>query len=403
LKNQTNISQAKAQFDALNACVVLPTYNNEKTLRRVIDGVLKYTNHIIVVNDGSSDGTKDILNSYAEVTSFHQKKNSGKGHSLKYGFKQALKLGYNYAITLDTDGQHYPDDIPNFLAEIETVSNKDILIIGDRNMNNANVFAQSAKGNRVSTYWVKAVTGLTLNDSQSGFRWYPIKALSKLKYYNLTKKFEFEVEVIVKAYWLGIDVTHVPINVLYDPTERVSHFRPFWDIARITILIIWFLLVRLFYITPKAFFNKLKKKGLKQFIIQDVLKSHDSPKKKALSVALGLFLGLSPLWGFHTVIVIFLAVVLKLNKVIAFITSNISLPPFIPLVLLLSMQVGNWVLGIKTYYTLDMFTKNFDLFQNLKAYIIGSLVLSTSCALIFGLLSYVLFSWWSSKKRVQHV
>lgn len=403
MKDLTNIDSVKAQFEALNCCVVLPTYNNENTLRRVIDGVLNYTSHIIVVNDGSTDKTKEILESYPQIISYHQTKNTGKGHTLKYGFKQALKLGFNYAITLDTDGQHFPDDIPNFINNINTAPTKDVLIIGDRNMNGANVFAQSAKGNRISTYWIKAVTGLTLNDSQSGFRWYPIKALSELKYYNITKKFEFEVEVIVKAYWLGIGVSHVPIKVLYDPEERVSHFRPFWDIARITLLIIWFLLVRLFYITPKKFFADLKKKGIKAFLIQNVLKNHDTPKKKALSVALGVFLGLSPLWGFHTVIVIFLAVILKLNKVIAFISSNISLPPFIPLVLLLSMQVGNWILGIETYYTLNTFTKNFDLFQNLKSYLIGSLVLSTSSALFFGFLSYLLFSWFSTKKTIKHV
>ena len=343
--HETNIiKQTKAQLVALNCCVVLPTYNNQNTLKRVLDGVLNYTTNIIVVNDGSSDKTKDILNTYPQITALHQSKNSGKGHSLKTGFKHALSMGFDYAITLDTDGQHFPDDIPNFTNHLEQSTNKNQLIIGDRNMNNSNVFAQSAKGNRVSTYWVKAVTGLSLNDSQSGFRLYPIKAMKDLKWFKITKKFEFEVEVIVKAHWIDISITHVPIKVLYDPKERVSHFRPFWDIARITTLIIWFLLVRLFYITPKNFFTSLKKKGLKQFIAEDVLYTQDAPKKKALSVALGIFLGLSPLWGFHTVIVIFLAVLLKLNKVIAFISSNISLPPFIPFVLLLSMQVGNWVL-----------------------------------------------------------
>ncbi|WP_245918528.1 DUF2062 domain-containing protein [Aurantibacter aestuarii] len=401
--HETNIiKQTKAQLVALNCCVVLPTYNNQNTLKRVLDGVLNYTTNVIVVNDGSSDKTKDILNNYPQITALHQSKNSGKGHSLKIGFKHALSMGFDFAITLDTDGQHFPDDIPNFTNHLEQSANKNQLIIGDRNMNNANVFAQSAKGNRVSTYWVKAVTGLSLNDSQSGFRLYPIKAMKAIKWLKMTKKFEFEVEAIVKAHWINISITHVPIKVLYDPKERVSHFRPFWDIARITTLIIWFLLVKLFYVIPKNFFKKLKKKGLKQFIAEDVLYTQDAPKKKAFSVALGIFLGLSPLWGFHTVIVIFLAMLLKLNKVIAFISSNISLPPFIPLVLLLSMQVGNWVLGIKTYYTLETFTKNYDLFQNLKSYLIGSLVLSTSSALVFGLLSYGLFSWFSLKRSARH-
>lgn len=387
---------------AFRCCVVLPTYNNEKTLRRVLDGVLEFTQDVILVNDGSSDDTLRILKSYPQIIQLHRIKNTGKGHALKIGFKHAVSLGFDYAITLDTDGQHFPSDIPNFIEALDASEDKKILIIGDRNMNTADVLARSAKGNRVSTFWMKAATGLKLQDSQSGFRLYPIKDMDGIKFMEATKKFEFEIEAIVKSYWAGIAIVHVPIEVLYDMKERVSHFRPFMDIARMVVLYTWFLILRLFYIGPRNFYRKLKKKGLKRFFLEDFLRNQDSPKKKALSIALGVFLGLSPLWGFHTVIVIFLAILLRLNKLIAFAFSNISFPPFIPFVLLLSLQTGNWVLGIESHYTLQGIKENFDLMRHLEAYLVGSLVLSTSSALLFGLLGYVFFSIIDRKKVLIH-
>lgn len=396
------LPEIQSLIKSFRCCVVLPTYNNEKTLERVLNGVLHYTTDIIIVNDGSTDSTQKILLNYPQTIQLHQPKNVGKGNALKIGFKHAVNLDFAYAITLDTDGQHFPSDIPNFIEALQASQNKNLLMIGDRNMNTADVLARSAKGNRVSTFWMKAATGLKLRDSQSGFRLYPIKAMAPIKFMNATKKFEFEIEVIVKSYWAGIDVVHVPIEILYDMEERVSHFRPFMDIARMVILYIWFLLVRLFYITPRNLYRKLKKKGLKRFFFEDFLRNQDSPKKKALSIALGVFLGLSPLWGFHTVIVIFLAIVLKLNKLIAFAFSNISFPPFIPLVLLLSLQTGNWVLGIESHYTLKGIQENFDLTQHIEAYLVGSLVLSITSALVFGLLGYVFFLITYKKQVLTH-
>jgi glycosyltransferase involved in cell wall biosynthesis len=395
-------AEITSKLKSYRCCVVLPTYNNPKTLGRVIDGVLTYTSDIIVVNDGSTDSTKEILSNYPQIIQLHQPKNVGKGNALKIGFKHAVSIGFDYAITLDTDGQHFPDDIPNFIEALDASENKNILIIGDRNMNEADVLARSAKGNRVSTFWMKAATGLKLQDSQSGFRLYPIKYMKDIRFMKSTKKFEFEIEAIVKSFWSGTEIVHVPIHVLYDMKERVSHFRPFVDIARMVVLYTWFLLVRLFYITPRDFFRKLKKKGLKRFLVEDFLRHQDSPKKKALSIALGVLIGLSPLWGFHTIIVIFLAIFLNLNKVISFAFSNISLPPFIPLVLLLSLQTGNWVLGINTHYELSSIVDNFDMVQNLKSYIIGSITLSISSAIIFGVLGYILFSVFDKKTVLAH-
>ena len=376
--------------------MVLATYNNEKTLPEILDGVLAYTREIILINDGSTDATTDLLQAYPQIIQIHLPKNKGKGNALKKGFKKALELGYERAITLDTDGQHFPDDLPVFVEAIEATTHKDAFLIGDRNMNQANVLASSARGNRMSGFWMRTMTGLELADTQSGFRLYPIKALQKIKFLTWTQKFEFETEVIVRAHWRGIPVKNIPIKVLY-PKDRVSHFRPFMDIARIVMLIIGFLIIKGVYIVPRDVWRRLKKKGFKKFLLEDFLGSKDAPKKKALSIALGVFLGLSPLWGFHTVIVIFLAIFLRLNKVIAFAFSNISLPPFIPFVLWASVRTGNFVLGQPSSFSMSELT-DFDAIKHLESYLVGSVVLSVSSAIVFGLLGYVLLKLVEPKK-----
>src|SRR5690606_1124640 len=186
-------------------------------------------------------------------------------------------------------------------------------------------------------------TGIKLNDTQSGFRLYPIRKMEKIKFF--TRKFEFEIEVIVKAAWKGIPVKNVPIQVLYDESERVSHFRPFKDFTRISLLNTWLVIVALVYIKPRDYFRSFQRKGFKRFFLEDLLHSEDSGLKKSLSVALAVFIGLSPLWWFQTVIVLFLAYIFRLNKLIAFAFSNISLPPLIPFIIYASLKIGGFILG----------------------------------------------------------
>jgi len=395
-----DVAQYHIKFKTLQICVLIPTYNNPKTLPRVLDGVLKFTENIIVINDGSAKETSEILDKYPQIEKIHLPKNRGKGNALKVGFKYAISLGYRFTITLDSDGQHFPSDIPIFIDALEASKEKDILLIGDRNMNEAEVLLSSRKGNRISGYWVEQVIDKRLNDSQSGFRLYPIKTLDGIRFAKNTRKFEFEVEVIVKAHWAGIDIRHVPINVLYDQEERVSHFRPFKDIARIVVLITWFLIVKLFYIRPRNFYRDIRTKGIKKFISEDIFGSNDSPKKKALSVALGLFIGFSPLWGFHTITVIALAIFLKLNKVIAFAFSNISIVPFIPFVLLASFSAGYWILGEENTLTIENFTQNFDIWNSLGVYLLGSAILSIGSAIILGGISYFCFLFFDKKEKI---
>lgn len=364
-------------------CVLIPTYNNEKTLKRVIDGVLDYTENIIVINDGSTDSTLQILEKYS-ITVINLSENKGKGNALKLGFRKAKEIGYDYAITIDSDGQHYPDDIPVFVENL-LQENEDVLLIGNRNMSQDGIPKKSSFGNRFSNFWFWFETGIKLEDTQSGYRLYPLHKIPK-KYF--TPKFEFEIEIIVRTAWRHVPVKNVPIKVLYDPAERVSHFRPFKDFTRISILNTILVTITLFYIIPRNFVNNFKKKSFKKFIKEDVLESDGTNRIKAFSIALGVFIGLSPFWGFQTLLVISLSVLFKLNKVLAFVASNVSLPPFIPFIIAASLFLGSpFISENSNILSQDL---NFDLVKNnLLQYIIGSFILATTMSAVSGIAAFL--------------
>src|SRR5690606_27176937 len=133
-------------FEERNACVLIPTYNNAFVIAHVLKKILTYTTHILVVNDGSTDDTKNILDGFPSLTVISYEQNKGKGYALQQGFKKAAEQGYAHAITIDSDGQHYPEDFIYFLNQLEQTH--DALIIGARNMNQENVPTKSSFGNR---------------------------------------------------------------------------------------------------------------------------------------------------------------------------------------------------------------------------------------------------------------
>lgn len=388
------IEATRQKINDLKVCVLIPTYNNHKTLQRVVDGVLQYTNNVIVINDGSTDTTPEILKQYSQIEVLSVYPNKGKGNALRVGFKKARELGYNYVITIDSDGQHFPDDIPVFIENLEQAK-QPVLLIGNRNMNQDGIPKKSSFGNKFSNFWFWFETGIKLDDTQSGYRMYPLQYIPK-RYF--TNKFEFEIEIIVRTAWNGVTVKNIPVNILYDPAERVSHFRPFKDFTRISILNTILVIITLLYIKPRDFFRSFKKKSFKQFIKEDILESNDSNFVKSASIALGVFIGIAPFWGFQTFLAIFLAVLFKWNKVLSFTFSNISIPPMIPFIIFASLKVGELFVGGNT----PLFSENnltFEAVKNhLTQYLIGSFVLAAITAALFGFTSYFLLSM-SKKSR----
>src|ERR1035438_158579 len=201
----------KQQLSGLKCCVIIPTFNNGKTLETVIIDVQNYTDDIIIVNDGSSDNTAEILTNYSHFNILNHPENMGKGRALRTGFDFAVSKNFRYAITIDSDGQHFPADIPEFANWIE--KDPDSLIVGARNMTQSGVPGTSSFGHKFSIFWFRVETGLKIPDVQSGFRLYPLDKIKGTRFH--TSKYEFEVEVLVRAAWKGIKILAIPVNVYY--------------------------------------------------------------------------------------------------------------------------------------------------------------------------------------------
>ena len=374
-----------------NYAVLIPTYNNEKTLSRVLDGVLSYTPDVIVVNDGSTDSTAAILSGYPQVEVVTFPKNKGKGKALQEGFQVARAKGYTYVLTIDSDGQHFPEDIPTFITAIEQ-EEVPTLLVGDRDMTVEGVPKKSSFGHKFSNFWFHLETGVKLPDTQSGYRLYPLEVIPR-RYF--TSKFEFEIEVLVRSSWRGVPIKPVPIRVLYDPSERVSHFRPVKDFARISLLNSILVLIAFLYIKPRDFLRKFQKKSFKTFLKEDLLETSLSDSKKAFSIALGAFFGISPLWGFQTALTITFAVLLGLNKSLAFLASNISIPPMIPLIVWSSLKVGGLFTGGGLLPEGEI-TRDF-IKAHLIQYLTGSFLLALLIAAILGTATYLFLKTKSEK------
>lgn len=213
--------------------MIIPVYNNDGTIADVVKRTLLQCNDVIVVNDGSTDLTKEHLESISGITLINSPKNEGKGAALRRGFRKALDLGFTYAITLDADGQHYPEDIPLFLEA--NIKNPGCLIVGARKMEGVTRSKASSFANSFSNFWFCVQTLHRLPDTQTGYRLYPLKKIKGLRF--LTSRYEAELELMVFASWHGVKLVSVPINVFYPkPEERVSHFKPGLDFTRISIL-----------------------------------------------------------------------------------------------------------------------------------------------------------------------
>lgn len=372
----------KQQFKKLNCCVLIPTYNNGLTIESVIQSTLEYCDDVILVNDGCTDNTNEVLTKFPQLIIVTHNVNKGKGKALRNGFDKAIEKGFDYVISIDSDGQHFPKDFVSFLNKIEKEPGS--LIIGARNMTVDNVPNKSNFGNRVSNFWYRVETGISLTDTQSGFRLYPVQKLKKIFFF--TTKFEFEIEVIVKAAWRGIPVINIPVSVYYAPqNERVSHFKPKSDSTRISFLNTYLVILAALFWRPIMLLRKITFDNLKKVWKDEVIASHESAIKKSISVGVGLFFGIVPIWGFQFALAIFSAIFFKLNKVIVGLTAQISIPPFIPFVLYASVKTGELVLNENVDISFNSLLSIQALSKNIFVYYVGATILSIVAA-IFGII-----------------
>jgi glycosyltransferase involved in cell wall biosynthesis len=220
----------------VKTCVVIATYNNDATLADVIRRTLKVKSDLIIVDDGSTDGTRGTLASMERVEVLTHPVNRGKGDALMTGIRRARELGYQRAITLDSDNQHDPADIRKF--EEAAVRHPSSLVIGVRDMRAAGAPLKSRLGRWLSNVGILFFCGHRVADAQSGYRSYPIDSLLALR--PRTARFEFEYEVLLRSAWADVPFAYTPITVRYPRgKDRLSHFRPLRDCVRVLYCGLW--------------------------------------------------------------------------------------------------------------------------------------------------------------------
>ncbi|MBA2405344.1 MAG: DUF2062 domain-containing protein, partial [Bdellovibrionales bacterium] len=314
--------------------VCIPTFNNAESILTVIKETLALSNRpVLVMDDGSAVPVLQLVNKDPELKihlanrlSIHRfEQNQGKGAALQKAFQIALSRNFTHLISMDGDGQHKATDLT--LIQEEILLYPWALIIGKRKLTGVNVPTSSKFGRNFSNFWVKYQTDTTIEDSQSGFRSYPLFFVQNFKFF--TKQYDFEIEVLIRLMWKKVEVREVEIDVYYPPAEeRVSHFDKLWDNVKISLL------------------NTV-------LVILSLLRSNISRKRIIASVALGVFIGVIPIYGFQMYLAALVAFVFRLNFPLMFLAGQISLPPMIPLWTLISLQIGSKLINTSLYISFD--------------------------------------------------
>jgi glycosyltransferase involved in cell wall biosynthesis len=216
---------------------VIPVFNHARNVGQVVAAAVESGAPVIVVDDGSTDGSAEAVAAVAGATVVRHERNLGKGAAILTGLAAAETplIAARFAITVDADGQHRPDEARRLLAALwpGTAARPQVaLVLGARTgMDQTMVPWSSRMGRGFSGFWVWAAGGPRVADSQSGFRAYPVAETLALP--TRARRFEFEVEVLVHARRAGIPIREVPVSVAYEPPGgRVSHFRPWRDFGR---------------------------------------------------------------------------------------------------------------------------------------------------------------------------
>lgn len=321
----------------MKPCVVIPCYNHSATVGPVALAAVAVL-PVIVVDDGSTEPLPELPG--CEVLRLGA--NGGKAVALRAGFRRALELDYTHVITMDADGQHFVADLPKFLAAMQ--AQPAALHLGVRDLPAAGCPRHRQRSNAIASFWYRVETGLRLHDTQCGFRAYPLALVRQLKIRS--DRYAYELEFLVRAAWVGTTILPVPVQCTYAPhlTGR-SHFRPVRDFVHITNRNILLVLQAWFVPLPlRAAWSRGEKQGFRRVVREFFTDNAHEPGRMAGSVGVGLFFGLTPLWGLHLLLALWTAHRLRLNKAVVVVASNISFPPLIPFLVYGSLHTGAWLL-----------------------------------------------------------
>jgi len=382
--------------------VLIPVYNQPQRLREVVERCLTQVDSVCVIDDGSDEPVASLLEGLP-VELLRHETNRGKGEALCTAARHLRGQGFTHMVTLDADGQHYPEDLPLFLDAV--VAAPETLFLGVRDFVQAQAPGTSRFGRAFGNFWVRVQTGQRVEDIQTGFRAYPLLLFERLS--HLTRRYGFEVEVVVRALWGGVPVRSLPIRVYYAPPgERHSHFHKLYDNVRLSLLNTH-LTLRAFIPWPHTLILE-KPAAITMwhplYSIRRLLTESASPCELGLAVALGVVLGATPLVGLHTLAILIAASLLKLNRVAAVAASQLCMPPLVPA---LCIETGYYLrygrfLTLKGAHSLresSFLEMGYMGLERLWEWFLGSLIVGPGLALIFGGITTLLALWIERQRR----
>lgn len=373
----------------LNIWCVIPVYNCAEPAIRVARACRRHLERVLVVDDGSTDADLRARLDGTDIVVVRHDRNRGKGHALVTALQYLADHNGTHMITVDGDGQHLPEDIPKLMAAIR--EDQEAIVIGCRDFDTLNVPRSSRFGRKFSNFWIHLETGLALNDTQSGFRAYPLRLLSRLRL--VSAHYDFEIEVLVRAVWAGARVTEVPVSVVYPPPlERISHFRPFLDNARLSRMHARLVGRRLLPWPHKRLVERSDHVVTSELLrhpvrnLKRLLSENATPAGLAAAAAVSSLLAVLPLIGFHMVVIYYACSRLHLNRVMALAIQNLYMAPFTPFLCIqigFYMRHGRWW----TEFNKEMLLYNFH--HRLLEWLLGSLILAPIYAVIAGTVTYL--------------
>jgi glycosyltransferase involved in cell wall biosynthesis len=375
-------------IDKSRIWVVIPTFNNKDTVFDVARKCRQCLEHVLVVDDGSTDTDVEKLFSGTDIAVLRHARNLGKGMAIRTALEHIHKQDAEFMLTIDADGQHDPEDIERFIPLLR--QDNSAIIVGARNFNSPHIPQKSRFGRAFSNFWLKLETGIDIFDSQSGFRAYPVKYLSKIK--TDGNYYDFEMEILTRAVWAGLKLEEVPVNVFYPQARsRVSSFHPFIDNLRISLMharLIGRRFIPLPYprVVPKDF----KKFAMGIFrhpikLLKTLLKDNSTPLDLAVSSGVAIFLGVLPLVSVHMLVIVYVTSRLHLNKIMALAIQNLCMPPFVPIACIELghfMRYGRWLTDISWKTTFGSIP------ERLWEWLLGSLIFAPIMAISVAIIVY---------------
>jgi len=368
--------------------IVIPVYNHSTTLPGIVNGALAVHDDVMVVDDGSTDKSADTLTGL-NVHLIHHEKNLGKGAAIKTAAMTARKLGMTHIVTIDANGRYDPVDFHLFAGALKKNTNS--IIIGRRNLQKGKVPVLYRFSRRRTNFWFQVQTGKSLSDVRCTFRAYPLAVLENLTL--RTRRNSFEVEVLTKAAWAGVNLNEANISTYFHrPEKHKFNFTFLMDNLRVT-LFNFHLTMRSIVPWPhqKLISKDLSREKISALhplrSIKTLLTENTSPRQLASACALGVFLGTLPIIGFHNITILFAASYFRLNKVVALATSGLCVPPFVPA---LCIEAGYFMRHGTFLTEISIKTLGYQALDRIYEWLLGSLVLAPVFAVLVGSIIFLI-------------